>query len=80
MDFGLAKLDEEGEKESSAAGFRSMAGEIVGSPAYIAPESITNDPIDRRTDIYSLGVVFFEMLTGKRPIDSENARASSRRT
>jgi serine/threonine protein kinase len=69
MDFGLAKLDHEAEKESDAA-FRTLNGEVVGTPAYIAPESITGDPIDARTDIYSLGIIFFEMLTGKLPIEA----------
>jgi serine/threonine protein kinase len=70
MDFGLAKLDNEA-FENEGELFRTMEGEIVGSPAYIAPESIMNDPIDGRTDIYSLGVMFFELLTGVKPIESE---------
>lgn len=73
MDFGLAKL-EDGAEDVQEDCFRSDAGEVVGSPAYIAPESITNDPIDARTDIYSLGVILFEMLTGKLPLESETAQ------
>jgi hypothetical protein len=72
MDFGLAKLEDGAEAQEDC--FRSGVGEVVGSPAYIAPESITNDAIDRRTDIYSLGVILFEMLTGRLPLESETAQ------
>lgn len=74
MDFGLAKLADGTETAAQDDCFRSEAGEVVGSPAYIAPESITNDEIDQRTDIYSLGVILFEMLTGKLPLESETAQ------
>ncbi|MBI3725475.1 serine/threonine protein kinase [bacterium] len=75
MDFGLAKRGSQDEDEVDDAVFRTTPGEdIVGSPAYIAPESITQDEVDGRTDIYSVGVMFFEMLTGKRPIESETAQ------
>jgi serine/threonine protein kinase len=74
MDFGLARLDDDALEATQNDYFRSQGGEVVGSPPYIAPESITSDPIDRRTDIYSLGVMFFEMLTGVRPIESETTQ------
>jgi serine/threonine protein kinase len=66
MDLGLAKRA----KESGEDVFRTVAGEIVGSPAYIAPETVQCDPADARTDLYSVGIMLFECLTGKRPIDS----------
>ena len=72
MDFGLAKPSEEAFDEIHV--FRTMGGEVSGSPAYMAPESVTNDPIDGRTDIYSLGVMLFEMLTGKLPLESETSQ------
>ncbi|MBX3471798.1 MAG: serine/threonine protein kinase [Planctomycetes bacterium] len=74
MDFGLAKLADGADEGGQEDCFRSDAGEVVGSPAYIAPESITNDAIDARTDIYSLGIILFEMLTGKLPLESETAQ------
>ncbi|MEZ0230346.1 MAG: protein kinase, partial [Planctomycetota bacterium] len=67
MDFGLAKRIQEIKGEDV---FKTVAGEIVGSPAYIAPETVQCDPVDGRTDLYSVGIMLFECLTGKRPIDS----------
>ena len=75
MDLGLAKLAEEADREASY--FKTLcgnSGNIAGSPAYMAPEMVTCDPIDGRTDIYCTGVMFFEMLTGKLPLESETAQ------
>jgi serine/threonine protein kinase len=58
IDFGLAKsLDSE----------LSNAGEVRGSPYYISPEQAAGARVDQRSDLYSLGVMFYEMLTGERP-------------
>ena len=73
MDFGLAKPADEGELHSPDM-FRTQTTEVSGSPAYIAPESISCDPIDGRTDLYSLGVMLYEMLTGVLPLDSETSQ------
>jgi serine/threonine-protein kinase PpkA len=60
IDFGLAKrLD--------GATHLTNAGEVRGSPYYISPEQAEGAPVDQRSDIYSLGVMFYEMLTGQRP-------------
>ncbi|RMG18021.1 MAG: serine/threonine protein kinase [Planctomycetota bacterium] len=72
MDFGLAKPTTERQDELNV--FLTSTGEVSGSPAYMAPESVTNDPIDGRTDIYSLGVMLFELLTGKLPLESETSQ------
>jgi hypothetical protein len=72
MDFGLAKLGDADITDLNS--FRSGTTEACGSPAYIAPESVTNDDIDPRTDIYSLGVMLFELLTGKLPLESETSQ------
>jgi YVTN family beta-propeller protein len=59
-DFGLTK------RTGSLSGV-SVAGEIVGTLEYVAPEQITGDPLDERSDVYSLGCVLYECLTGQAP-------------
>lgn len=60
IDFGLAKNVENGTMLTNA-------GEIRGSPFYISPEQAEGSPVDQRSDLYSLGIMFYEMLTGLRP-------------
>ena len=57
-DFGVARM------ESSNL---TLDGQFIGTPNYMSPEQITGRPLDRRTDIFSAGVVLFELLTGRRP-------------
>ena len=64
MDFGLARFLDH--KRLSAS------GSISGTPAYISPEQIRGEPLDARSDIYSLGVMLYEMLAGRLPFDSED--------
>ncbi len=65
-DFGIAK-DFTADKELTST------GTILGSPFYMSPEQAEGLPVDGRTDIYSLGVIFYEMLTGERPYDGDSA-------
>jgi len=68
IDFGLAKqLDNDASL--------SNAGEIRGSPYYISPEQAEGLPADLRSDLYSLGVICFEMLTGRRPFTGNQVMA-----
>jgi CheY-like chemotaxis protein len=62
VDFGLAKIF--GDEANSAAA-HTLTGGIIGTPAYIAPERVNGDSYDGRTDVYSLGVIMFQMLTGR---------------
>ena len=68
LDFGLAKiLDIESEEDRTATNFRAL------TPAYASPEQIRGDTITTASDIYSLGVVLYELLTGSRPFNYESA-------
>lgn len=51
------------------------AGQVLGSPYYISPEQAQGHRVDARTDLYSLGVMFYEMLTGQRPYNGQSALA-----
>ncbi|HTD75265.1 MAG TPA: protein kinase [Steroidobacteraceae bacterium] len=68
IDFGLARrsLDEIG---------TTGVGQVLGSPYYISPEQAQGQRVDGRTDLYSLGVMFYEMLTGQRPYAGRSAVA-----
>jgi hypothetical protein len=63
-DFGIARI------ESSTM---TQAGVIMGTPAYMSPEQFQGTPVDARTDIYSAGVVLYQLLTGKRPFEGTMA-------
>jgi len=64
-DFGTAK-----QKDSDAR--LTMDGRAFGSPYYISPEQAASKPLDRRTDIYSLGIVLYALLTGKKPYKGDS--------
>lgn len=65
MDFGVARLRERSNQLTST-------GMVVGTPAYMAPEQLMDDPVDARVDIYAAGVVMYECLTGHRPVDGSS--------
>ena len=74
LDFGVAKVvrDDAGERDTIAAdgSLVTAAGMIIGTPAYMAPEQLRGLTPDARCDIFSLGVIAFEMLTGELPFGS----------
>ena len=68
MDFGLAKrLAPESSSEEDLTANLTREGSTIGTPAYMSPEQIRTEPVDHRSDIFSLGIVLYEMLTGVHP-------------
>lgn len=68
IDFGLAR----GARETGRAKPVTRSGAVVGTPSYMAPEQMSGKELDPRDDLYSVGVVFYEFLTGKNPFAAEN--------
>ena len=69
LDFGLAISEREGDR----IGRLTEHGLVVGTPIYIAPEQARDQPVDHRADLFALGVVMYEMLTGKTPFEGSGA-------
>ena len=67
-DFGIALAEGTGERLTGTGG-------IIGTPGYLSPEACLGEPLDARTDIFALGVVFYEMLTGRLPFDDKSPYA-----
>ena len=66
-DFGIARM--------ASAAVRTQTGMVLGSPKYMSPEQVVGKLTDQRSDIFSLGVMLFEMLTGQAPFAGENVNA-----
>ena len=65
-DFGIAKVMDSA---------KTRTGIVMGTPSYMSPEQVGGKKIDGRSDMFSLGIVFYEMLTGRKPFDGENLTA-----
>ena len=69
LDFGISKLEQAGER-------LTQAGAIIGTPEYMAPEQAAGAAVDHRTDVYALGVMAYELLTGVLPFEGDSAIAT----
>ncbi|HVR71002.1 MAG TPA: protein kinase, partial [Vicinamibacteria bacterium] len=73
MDFGIAK-----QMHSESTGV-TMTGQVIGTPEYMSPEQALGTEVDYRSDVYALGVVFFEIFTGRVPFQGETPIATLRK-
>ena len=64
MDFGIARM--------RASDHRTSTGLVLGTPKYMSPEQVSGSPVDHRSDIFSLGVVLYEMVTGQLPFTGDS--------
>ena len=65
-DFGIARLDRSDDMQ------KTHAGTVLGTPRYMSPEQAAGESMDGRSDLFSLGVILYELLTGRRAFDSDN--------
>jgi serine/threonine-protein kinase len=72
---GIAKITDFGIARLPNSAVKTMTGLILGSPRYMSPEQVIGKSLDTRTDIFSLGVVLYEALTGVAPFDGDNVNA-----
>lgn len=68
-DFGIARI------EDSSEHLMTQAGEVLGTPAYMSPEQVLSEPVDGRSDIFSLGIILYELCAGERPFGGSSLGA-----
>ena len=71
-DFGIARIENPLDQQ------QTKIGEILGTPAYMSPEQVKGQHVDNRTDLFSLGIILYELCTGRRPFAGESMMATFR--
>ena len=69
LDFGIAKLVQD---PALPRGLATLTGVILGTAGYLAPEQVKGEPVDQRTDLFALGAILFELMTGQRAFAREH--------
>ncbi len=72
LDFGLAKRVNESAEASQKQQVETHEGQVLGTPSYMSPEQVMGQPVDGRSDVFSLGVVMYEMITGRLPFSGRS--------
>ncbi|WP_394828256.1 protein kinase domain-containing protein [Pendulispora albinea] len=72
LDFGIAKLLESNWQNQEPAVKSTLAGQVLGTPLYCSPEQAAGEPVTKASDVYALGAIAYELLSGVAPIEGEN--------
>ena len=79
LDFGIAWVDQAAAGSGAEGGRLTESGAVMGTPSYMSPEQIEGAAIDARTDVFSLGVVLYELLCGSNPFEAHTPLATAAR-
>jgi serine/threonine protein kinase len=73
LDFGIAKVVARQPADARRGPPKTLAGQVLGTPAYMSPEQAVGDTVDARADLYAVGVIAYQMLTGRTPFEGDRA-------